>query len=193
MANGEFDELKSILRNKVKARRARLVGGDRTEAAAKAAEHFLNSVPFAETDVIGLFWPIRDEIDSKPLMLKLMEKGQTVCLPVTAGDGEPLVFRIWEPDAPLFEAGFGTLAPGALAPEAAPDVLVIPLLGFDGVGTRLGYGRGYYDKTIAAFATRPLVVGYAFAVQELNDIPREDHDIPLDMLVTETGVRRFDN
>ena len=68
------------------------------------------------------------------------------------GDAEdaPLVFRVWEPDTTLFEAGFGTLAPGAGAPAAVPDILVLPLVGFDAIGTRLGYGRGYYDRTIAA-------------------------------------------
>jgi 5-formyltetrahydrofolate cyclo-ligase len=181
------------LREKVKVQRARLVGGDRTEAARLAAVNFERDVPYDQGDVIAAYWPIRDEIDSKPLLLSLMDAGVTVCLPVTVGENVPLVFRVWEPDAPLFEAGFGTLAPGALAPAAAPDILVIPMLGFDRTGTRLGYGRGYYDRTIAAFENKPLLVGYAFSAQELPDIPREDHDIPLNMLVTEEGVTRFDN
>ena len=122
-----------------------------------------------------------------------MDAGVTVCLPVIAGDEKPLFFRVWDPDASLFEAGFGTLAPGDDAPLAIPDIMVLPLVGFDGAGTRIGYGRGYYDRTISSLAAKPLLVGYAFSVQELDAIPSEAHDVPLDLVVTELGVRRFGN
>ncbi|MBU1175820.1 MAG: 5-formyltetrahydrofolate cyclo-ligase [Alphaproteobacteria bacterium] len=193
MADSDFDDLKAALRDTARSQRARVASGDRAEAAKQAAEHFLSGVPFAKTDAIALYWPIRDEIDCKPLLLKLMEAGQTICLPVVVGSDASLVWRVWEPDAPLFESGFGTLAPGDLAPEAVPDIMVMPLLGFDRAGTRLGYGRGYYDRTIAAAPNRPLLVGYAFSAQELNEIPHAGHDVPLDLIVTEAGVRRFDN
>ena len=93
---------------------------------------------------------------------------------------------------PLYPSGFGTLAPSEVAPIVEPDIVVMPLLGFDRHGTRLGYGKGYYDRTLAQMGTKPLLVGYAFAAQELDFIPREAHDVPLDMLVTENGARRFD-
>lgn len=193
MVKVDFGDIKETLRQTAKAQRARLADGARVEAAQAAAEHFERDVPYDQGDVIAVYWAIREEIDTKPLLLSLMDAGLTVCLPVVKGQDEPLVFRVWEPDATLFEAGFGTLAPGDFAPEVIPDVIVVPMLGFDRVGTRLGYGRGYYDRTVAAFEKKPLLVGYAFSAQELPDIPRADHDMPLDLLVTELGVRRFDN
>jgi 5-formyltetrahydrofolate cyclo-ligase len=98
---------------------------------------------------------------------------------------------MWEAGAPLYDAGFGTLAPAESAPVAVPELIIIPLLGFDKTGTRLGYGRGYYDRTLAAMDKKPTLVGYAFAAQELDEIPRAAHDVPLDYLVTEAGVRLF--
>ncbi len=120
-----------------------------------------------------------------------MDSLQPVCLPVVLGDEQPLDMRLWEQGAPLYPSGFGTLAPSEIAPRVEPDIVVMPLLGFDAKGTRLGYGGGYYDRTLAAMKKRPLLVGYAFAAQELPSIPREPHDRPLDLIVTEAGVRRF--
>lgn len=193
MPDNEFEIIKETLREKAREQRATVDGAARIDAAKAAAAHFGKSVPLSGDAVVAAYWPIRDELDSKPLLLEMMDAGRTVCLPVIMGDARPLVFKVWEPDAPLFESGFGTLAPSELAPDAVPDVVIIPLLGFDRAGTRLGYGRGYYDRTIAAMETKPLMVGYAFSAQELPEIPREDHDVPLDFLVTEAGVRRFDN
>jgi 5-formyltetrahydrofolate cyclo-ligase len=99
--------------------------------------------------------------------------------------------RLWEQGAPLYPSGFGTLAPSEIAPRAEPDVVVMPLLGFDRRGTRLGYGGGYYDRTLAQMKKQPRLIGYAFAAQELPEIPREPHDRPLDAMVTEIGIRHF--
>ena len=98
---------------------------------------------------------------------------------------------LWEQGAPLYEAGFGTLAPAETAPRAEPDVIIMPLLGFDRHGTRLGYGGGYYDRTLAALTKRPRLIGFAFAPQELDAIPREAHDVPLDAIVTEARCSPF--
>jgi 5-formyltetrahydrofolate cyclo-ligase len=111
---------------------------------------------------------------------------------VVAGDEAPLELRVWEADAPLYEAGFGTLAPSDLAPRAVPDLVLMPLLGFDSAGTRLGYGGGYYDRTLAILPKKPMLVGLAFAAQELDQIPRALHDVPLDAIITENGVRFFE-
>ena len=137
----------------------------------------------AEREVVAAYWPIRDELDIKHLIVKLMDSGQPVALPVVLGDEQPLELRLWQEGAPLYEAGFGTLA---------PDVILMPLLGFDSAGTRLGYGGGYYDRTLAALSKRPRLIGFAFALQEVDHIPRQAHDVPLDMIVTDAGVRQFD-
>ncbi len=193
MTESSTEQLKTELRRQARDRRARLPGAERQDAAQQAAVHFRQHVQPGENDVVALYWAIRDELDTRPLLLALMDAGLTVCLPVVRADNDPLVFRIWQEGAPLYPSGFGTLAPGDNVPEAVPDIIVMPLLGFDRSGTRLGYGGGYYDRTIAMLANRPMRVGYGFSVQELSDIPRDDHDAPLDMVVTETGVRRFDN
>src|SRR5690348_310693 len=130
-------------------------------------------------------------MDCQPILVRLMDTLQPVCLPVVLGDGEPLSLRLWEPHAPLYEAGFGTLAPSEFAPAVEPDLIIMPLLGFDARGTRLGYGGGYYDRTLERLSKRPRLIGLAFASQEIASIPRELHDVPLDAVVTEQGARSF--
>ncbi|WP_196260523.1 5-formyltetrahydrofolate cyclo-ligase [Pelagibacterium limicola] len=187
----QFEEEKSRLRQRAFEQRKAILRADWADMAKVAANHFLAGVPLSASDVVALYWPIRDEIDCKPLLTALMDSGQPVCLPVVLGDGEPLEMRLWEQGQPLYPSGFGTLAPAETAPVVEPDLVVIPLLAFDRLGTRLGYGKGYYDRTLAGYAKKPLLVGYAFSGQELDFIPREAHDLPLDMLVTEAGVQKF--
>jgi 5-formyltetrahydrofolate cyclo-ligase len=139
------------------------------------------------------YWRIKDEMDVQPILVRLMDTFQPVCLPVVLGDEEPLELRLWEQGAPLYEAGFGTLAPSELAPKVEPDVVLMPLLGFDKRGTRLGYGGGYYDRTLERLSKRPRLIGIAYAAQEIEDIPREAHDIPLDTVITEKGARHFEH
>ena len=191
-SEANLEEQKAQLRTEALARREAVPQADRADAAKAAAQHFLEGVPLANGQVVALYWPIRDEIDCKPLLTKLVDSGQPVALPVVLGEDLPLELRLWEDGQPLYPSGFGTLAPAETAPLAEPDIVVIPLLGFDKTGTRLGYGKGYYDRTLASLTRKPLLVGYAFAGQELDFIPREAHDLPLDLLVTETGLRRFE-
>ena len=179
------------MREQVLARRSTLANQERVDAADAAAKYFLDDIQIDAGMCVAAYWPIRDEIDCKPLLISLMDNLHSVCLPMVMGDEVPLEFRMWEAGAPLYPAGFGTLAPAETAPTIQPDLIIIPLLGFDQSGTRLGYGKGYYDRTIAAMENKPTLVGYAFSAQELESIPREAHDVPLDYLVTETGVRRF--
>lgn len=191
MAGTDKIAAKAALREQAQKQRAALSSSERSEAASSAARLFFNSIPIEKGQVISAYWPIRDEIDSKPVLGGLMDDGHTVCLPVIMGDEVPLIFRQWESGAALYEAGFGTLAPAEGAPVLVPELLIIPLLGFDNAGTRLGYGKGHYDRSIAGMKKKPLLVGYAFAAQELKSIPREGHDVPLDFLITETGVKKF--
>jgi 5-formyltetrahydrofolate cyclo-ligase len=188
-----LEEQKATLRQEAFARRLAVQQADRADAAKMAADVFLDGVPLHENQIVALYWPIRDEIDCKPLLTRLMDSGQKIALPVVTGEDEPLELRLWEDGQPLYPSGFGTLAPAETAPIVTPDIVVIPLLAFDKLGTRLGYGRGYYDRTLAAMGKKPLLVGYAFSAQELDFIPRLDHDLPLDLLVTETGLRQFED
>ncbi|MBK8085494.1 MAG: 5-formyltetrahydrofolate cyclo-ligase [Devosia sp.] len=192
MSDDKIEEAKAALRSAAHRKRAQFHHSLRTEASRAAIGHFLRDVPLATGETVAGYWPIRDELDIKELIAKLMDAGQPVCLPVVLGDEQPLELRLWQEGAPLYEAGFGTLAPDDEAPRVAPDVILMPLLGFDSAGTRLGYGGGYYDRTLAALSKRPRLIGFAFALQEVDHIPRQAHDVPLDMIVTDAGVRQFD-
>lgn len=191
MADEAIEDTKAALRKTAHAARASLDGDFRAAAARAVADAFFEHIGFAKDDVIAGYWRIRDELDCQPILVRLMDQGQKVVLPVVQGADQPLDLRVWEADAPLYEAGFGTLAPSDLAPRAIPDLILMPLLGFDSRGTRLGYGGGYYDRTLASLPKKPLLIGLAYCVQELDFIPREEHDVPLDGIVTENGVRYF--
>jgi len=188
----EIERAKHELRQQAHAKRAALSPSFRYEAAIGAAETFTASVPIKSGQVISLYWGIRDELSTEPLLIQLMDEGHQVCLPVVMGKAQPLEFRLWKEGEPLEPSGFGTLAPSQYAPKVEPDVLVMPLLGFDANGMRLGYGGGYYDRSVAGIKKPTLLVGYAFADQEFDQLAFNKHDMPLDMVVTEAGVRRFE-
>ncbi|MDP3314576.1 MAG: 5-formyltetrahydrofolate cyclo-ligase [Devosia sp.] len=187
-----IEEAKAALRSAAHKRRGQLHPSLRADAAREAVGHFLHGVDVAKGEIVAAYWPIRDELDIKTLIGRMMDAGQPVCLPVVVGPELPLELRLWQVGAPLYEAGFGTLAPPDDAPRVEPDVILMPLLGFDRRGTRLGYGGGYYDRTLAHLSKRARLIGFAFARQEVEHIPRQAHDVPLDTVVTELGVRNFE-
>lgn len=154
----------------------------------------LGVVPLPETAVVAGYWPLRDELDPRPAMTALLGLGHRLCLPVVTGAGRPLAFRAWTPGAALQAAGFGTQVPAAEAGEATPSVLLVPLVAFDEAGYRLGYGGGFYDRTLARLrAAGPvLAIGLGYAAQRAERLPRESTDERLDWIVTEAGARRFD-
>ncbi|CDP52908.1 MAG: 5-formyltetrahydrofolate cyclo-ligase [Devosia nanyangense] len=191
MTDETIEEAKASLRSKAHVQRAAIGHDVRVDAGKAVAAHFFEGIVLDPGAVVAAYWPIRDELDCQPIILRLMDSGQPVCLPVVLGDELPLELRLWQDGSPLYEAGFGTLAPEESAPKVEPDVILMPLLGFDKHGTRLGYGGGYYDRTLAAMNKRPKLIGLAFAAQEYPEIPRQEHDVPLDAVVTENGVRLF--
>jgi len=185
------EDTKAGLRGVAKARRAALTPAERAHAAQAVAQACLAEPKFAARQVIAGYWPLPEELDCRPILQRLLDDGRTVVLPAIIRRDGPLQMRVWEPDAPLYPAGFGTLAPSELAPQARPDLVLLPLLGFDRLGTRLGYGGGYYDRSFAEAEGRPLMVGLAYGAQEFETIPRDEHDIALDAVVTETGIKEF--
>jgi 5-formyltetrahydrofolate cyclo-ligase len=193
LADPRVEEAKAALRIRAHASRAAILNSTRADASRSVADHFFRSIPLRPGEIVAGYWRIKDEMDVQPILVRLMDTFQPVCLPVVLGDEEPLELRLWEQGAPLYEAGFGTLAPSELAPKVEPDVVLMPLLGFDKRGTRLGYGGGYYDRTLERLSKRPRLVGIAYAAQELENIPREAHDVPLDVIVTENGAHHFEH
>jgi 5-formyltetrahydrofolate cyclo-ligase len=151
-------------------------------------EHFVEG---PEDGPVAAYWPMRSEADPRPALAALHARGVPLALPVVAGRGMPLIFRAWAPGVALVPGGFGVLVP-ADGPPVVPRVLVVPLLAFDRAGFRLGYGGGFYDRTLAALrAAGPvLAVGFAYAAQEVPHVPRTIDDQRLDRIVTETETIR---
>lgn len=191
MSEEEIAERKASLRKAALVRRDGILAAFRSDAAVLAANLFLDRFPLTPDQIVSAYWPIGSELDTRPLLVRLMDGGQGVALPETAGDG-PLIMRLWEKDTPLYPSGFGTLAPIETAPAVEPQVVLLPLLGFDAHGNRLGYGKGHYDRTIVRMSRRPTLIGYAFAAQEIDEIPHGAHDVPLDGVVTEAGLTFFE-
>lgn len=197
MSSGGLDDeiraRKAQLRDQAKARRAALPR-DRAEIAALAVRDRILAAEMVPTDaVVSGFWPIGDEFDVRPTMEALAARGHTLCLPVVVGKGRPLAFRAWRPGDPLEHAGFGLSVPRWDAPPAVPDFLLVPLLAFDRRGYRLGYGGGYFDRTIETLRAHPKPItafGVAFAAQEVPEVPVLPHDQRLDGIATETGLIR---
>jgi 5-formyltetrahydrofolate cyclo-ligase len=135
------------------------------------------------------YLPIRDEIDPRPALAALAEKGLAICVPVIEGPGLPLRFVRWTPGDPTGIGAFGVEEPTGGA-AAEPDLLLVPLLAFDARGHRLGYGGGFYDRTIAALRARRRIValGFAYAAQRVAAVPDSATDMRLDGIVTEAGV-----
>lgn len=180
--------LKDRLRAEAKARRARIAPAEAAEAACAVRDRVIAAGLVPAGAAVSGYWPIGDELDPRPLMAALAAAGHRLCLPVVAGRGRPLAFRAWSPGDPLERTGFGLSVPGRDAPTAIPQFLIVPLLAFDRRGYRLGYGAGYYDRTLAALRARtprPRALGMGFASQEIAEVPALAHDEPLDAVATE--------
>lgn len=173
-------------------RRRRTAYEQAADAPERLASHFLAAIEVRQDDVVSGFWPMGEEIDVRPLLIALHGMGAVCCLPATGARGQPLSFRRWSPGDTLVSGTFGTREPGPEAATLQPNILIVPLLAFDRAGWRLGYGGGYYDRTLAALrAIGPvLAVGVGFAAQEVASVPHGDTDEPLDWMVTEKGARR---
>jgi 5-formyltetrahydrofolate cyclo-ligase len=184
-------ELKKTMRTEALARRADLAKA--APDASRGMENFLKSVPLAKGAAVSAYVAIGDEADLSPLIEALRERGHPILLPRVVGRGQPLAFHLYARHANLVPGVFGLSQPAADWPEATPDVLVVPLLAFDGQGNRLGYGAGFYDRTLAALRAgrQVLAVGYGFAGQEVAQVPHHDGDERLDWIVTEKGAQRF--
>ena len=149
------------------------------------AAHVLRDCPPQEGATVAGFWPMGREIDIRPLLCALHARGHALVLPVTGGRGAALAFRTWQPGAALVRERFGTMRP--MGEERRPDFLLVPLLAFDRGGRRLGYGAGYYDRTLAGLPGA-FKLGCAYAAQEVAHVPAGPHDIRLDAVATEKGV-----
>ena len=187
----ETASIKDALRREALARRDGLDRAARHAASLAIRDAVLALDLLAEASPVGAYWPIRSEVDVRPLLEALIARGQDAALPQIRHPH--LSFRLWKPGDPLVHGGFKVSEPGFDAPECTPRALLVPLAAFDRRGGRIGYGKGHFDRAIAALKSRgPLVaIGLAFAAQEIAAAPQEPHDQRLDAVVTESGVHRF--
>ncbi len=163
---------------------ARLARGDGDVAAGLVVVRRLLSLIPEGVAVSGV-WPLPGELDLRPLLSALAERGQVVLLPETTPRGQALAFRRWWPGAPMIAGRFGTSHPEGEAGE--PGLLLVPLLAFDARLGRLGYGGGYYDRTLAGLPDAR-AIGFAYARQQVPEVPSGPFDVALDAVVTEAGV-----
>lgn len=180
----------SLAERKAAARKAAfLVRKDAFAAGQGQAAKHLAQVLADVCGVLAGYMPMRTEIDPLPAMSQYPGR---VCVPVVMGAGLPLSFREWAPDRPMIDGVFGAQIPEQ-GVWLVPDVLIVPLLAWDRQGFRLGYGGGFYDRTLEELrATRPiLAIGFAFAAQEVAQVPTDATDQPLDMVVTQAGALQF--
>ena len=153
------------------------------------AEEIFNS--FHSSNIAG-FYPFRNEINTLPLLNKLQSLGSLICLPVTPLDNTHLTFRKWNIDTKLTIGKYGILEPPEYCEETIPNLLLVPLLAYDVFGNRIGYGGGYYDKTLHYLYSKNnkiISIGVAFKFQECNCIPAEKHDIKLNAILNEDGLK----
>lgn len=182
-------------RHELLAARDALGVAARQAAAAAMGRHLDQLVaellPEPAGKVIAGYWPIKSEPDLRPWLAAQRDKGVIVALPVVVAKGQPLVFRPWEPGGPMVRGVWNILEPDTTA-TVTPDLVLAPALGWDDAGYRLGYGGGYYDRTLARH--RPPVIGIALAAARLATIFPQPWDIPLAAIVTEAGIAvRNDN
>lgn len=181
----DIDEAKRSMRREATARRAAMTPpGD---AAQRLVENLSNADIVPEGASVSGFWSIGDEIDVRPVLLALAQRGHQIALPVVVRRGQPLVFRTWRQGDEMSEGPFGIREPMSSAREISPVVLLVPLLAFDRKGYRLGYGGGFYDRTLAALRSRGEIVaiGVGWAAQEVPEVPRDGYDQRLDWILTE--------
>ncbi len=155
---------------------------------AELARHVLAEMAPPAGAAISGFWPMPGEIDILPLLTALHGRGHRILLPHTPKIGNPLIFRHWQPGAAMVRERFGTYRP--TGEIGMPDWLFVPLVAFDTGGRRLGYGGGFYDRTLPLLPGA-VAVGCAFAAQRLDAVPAAEYDAPLHAVATERGVTRF--
>ena len=141
---------------------------------------------------VAFCWPYRGEVDVRFALRTLRERGATAALPVVVDKGSPLQFRSWRPGVAMVGGALGIPAPRDTA-VVVPDAALVPLVGFDDRGFRLGYGGGYFDRTLAALRPKLLTVGVGYERTRLPTIHPQPHDIPMDFIVTEAGVRQVED
>ena len=158
--------------------------GDRTCWSERITRNILRQLDISRPALLGLYWPFKGEYDPRGIAALLHGQGVGLALPVVTQRAAPLIFRAWHPGAPLASGVWGIPIP-ADGEAVRPDTLLVPLVGYDRQAFRLGYGGGYYDRTLSTTSPRPFAIGVGFALASLATIYPQPHDIPMDIIITD--------
>ncbi len=192
-ANSEIASQKIAMRKAAKAVRKQAAATHGADAAQKLAEIGIAFAGVSTPAIVSCYIPIGDEADTMGLMDRLHAQGFALSLPVIVEKGQPLEFRIWKPGEPLNEVQWGIREPGPDADQVAPDIVLSPLLAFDAKGFRLGYGGGFYDRSLQQLrADKPVIsIGVAYDEQRVDCVPHDTYDQRLDWILTPSGAHKF--
>jgi 5-formyltetrahydrofolate cyclo-ligase len=184
---------KALLRSEALARRGKIEPPARVAFSRRLAEEGLRLARVWRPRSVSVFYPLRDEPDTLLLLTALADEGFATALPVVVGRGSALAFRLWRPGEPTRAGAMSIREPVEDAPVVAPDLLFVPLACFDRRGHRIGYGAGYYDRTLSNLrAMKPVhAIGVAYGICEVAAVPYETHDQALDAIVTEQETILF--
>jgi 5,10-methenyltetrahydrofolate synthetase len=169
------------------ARRVAVPAAERQAWSKRITRQLLEGFPALEGAVVGCCWPYQGEFDARHVARHLRDRGARIVLPVVVAKGAPMEFREWWPGAPMGRGVLDLPFPEGTA-VLQPQALLIPPVGFDDAGYRLGYGGGYFDRTLAALDPAPTCVGVAFELARCESTHPQPHDKPMDWIVTESGV-----
>lgn len=186
----EIRQWRRLRRAELIERRIALPQQQRAEFSERIRWTITEAFPQLEGALVGFYWPIRGEVALHGLVRALIEAGARAALPVVVAKQQPLEFRAWQPGARMARGVWNIPIPAA-GQVVRPGALLVPLVGFDSRGYRLGYGGGFYDRTLAALSPKPLAIGVGYELGRLATIHPQPHDIPMDALVTEAGVVHF--
>lgn len=184
-----WQEWRKQRRAELMARREAITVEDHHRWSAAISASLEQGFPLLQKNVVGFCWPYRGEYDLRPAMNFLRVHGATLALPEVLENGMPLRFRRWWPEAPMKTGAYAIPVPDNTEVMTV-GAIIMPLVGFDQQGYRLGYGGGYFDRTLAAIDPRPLTIGVAFEVLRLDSVHPQPHDIAMDFVVTEAGIYR---
>jgi len=180
-------------RTRLRDARMKLSVDERRVISERLSHHLGNFLTAHFGDLAGrvfsAYWPIKGEPDLRPLMADLHARGVKVALPLVEQKASPLVFRRWTPETHMVRGDWNIPVPPPEAEAVLPDITLAPVVGWDKEGYRLGYGGGYFDRTLAALSPRPFSIGIGFEAAHLATIFPQPHDIGLDVILTEAGVR----
>jgi len=179
------------LRQDMVAQRKAMTPAEHAALSARIVAHLLQALPEAAGRVVGFCWPVKNEPDVRAAVTSWRQAGGRAALPVVVAESAPLAFRAWQPGAVLVPDRYGIPTPSD-GEWLTPEILLLPLNAFDAAGYRLGYGGGYFDRTLAALASRPLAVGVGFELNRVASVRPQAHDQRLDWIITERGALRID-